>query len=147
MTEDRTDVLGRRIGAALLDFVVLAFVFVAVGLLAGDTSSEASGGRADASVNLGGAASVAFALISLLYYGLSEALTGQTLGKKALGVRVAKVDGSKAGPGAVVIRTLLRIVDSLPLAYLVGLIVVLVTGQRRQRLGDLAAGTTVVSAR
>ena len=147
MTEDRTDVLGRRIGAALLDFLVLAFVFVAVGLLAGDTSSDTSGGNANASVNLGGAASVAFALISLLYYGLSEALTGQTLGKKALGVRVAKVDGSKAGPGAVVIRTLLRIVDSLPLAYLVGLIVVLVTGQRRQRLGDLAAGTTVVSAR
>ncbi len=143
MNEDRTDVLGRRIGAALLDFLVLALVFVVVGLIGGDTSS----GEGNASVTLGGAATVAFALISLLYYGLSEALTGQTLGKKALGVRVARLDGSKAGAGAVVIRTLLRIVDSLPLAYLVGLIVVLVTGRRRQRLGDLAAGTTVVSAR
>jgi uncharacterized RDD family membrane protein YckC len=143
VNEDRTDVLGRRIGAALLDFLVLALVFVVVGLIGGDTSS----GEGNASVTLGGAATVAFALISLLYYGLSEALTGQTLGKKALGVRVARLDGSKAGAGAVVIRTLLRIVDSLPLAYLVGLIVVLVTGRRRQRLGDLAAGTTVVSAR
>jgi uncharacterized RDD family membrane protein YckC len=143
VNEDRTDVLGRRIAAALLDFLVLAFVFVVVGLIGGNTSS----GDGNASVTLGGAATVAFALISLLYYGLSEALTGQTLGKKALGVRVARLDGSKAGAGAVVIRTLLRIVDSLPLAYLVGLIVVLITGQRRQRLGDLAAGTTVVSAK
>ncbi len=135
--------LGRRIGAALLDFVVLALVFVGVGLVGGDTSS----GSGNASVTLGGAASLAFALLSLLYYGLSEALTGQTLGKKALGVRVAKVDGSTAGAGAVAIRTLLRIVDSLPLAYLVGLVAVLATGQRRQRLGDLAAGTTVVSAK
>ncbi len=143
MNEDRTDVLGRRIAAALLDVLLLAVVFVVVGLVGGDTSS----GNGNASVTLGGAATIVFGLLSLLYYGLSEALTGQTLGKKALGVRVARVDGSKAGAGAVVIRTLLRIVDQLPFAYLVGLIVVLVTGQRRQRLGDLAAGTTVVSAR
>jgi len=143
VNEDRTDVLGRRIGAALMDIIVLTVVFVLVGAIGGDTSS----GGGQASVTLGGAATVVFALLSLLYYGLSEALTGQTLGKKALGVRVARVDGAKAGAGAVAIRTLLRIVDSLPLAYLVGLIAVLATGQKRQRLGDLAAGTTVVSAR
>jgi len=143
VNEDRTDVLGRRIAAALLDVLILFVVFVVVGLAAGDTSS----GQGSASVSLGGAATVAFSLIALLYYGLSEALSGQTLGKRALGVRVARLDGTPAGAGAVAIRTLLRIVDSLPFAYLVGLIAVLATGRKRQRLGDLAAGTTVVSAR
>ena len=135
--------LGRRIGAALLDIVLLTVVFVVVAVVAGDTQTT----ETSASARLGSGATIAFAALGLLYYGLSEALTGQTLGKRALGIRVAKVDGSHPGPGAIAIRTLLRIVDNLPFAYLVGLIVVLVTGKRRQRLGDLAAGTTVVSAR
>jgi uncharacterized RDD family membrane protein YckC len=40
----------------------------------------------------------------------------------------------------------LRIVDGLPVAYLLGLIVILATGKRRQRIGDLAGDTTVVRA-
>jgi uncharacterized RDD family membrane protein YckC len=47
----------------------------------------------------------------------------------------------------VLARTVLRIVDALPIFYIVGLITVLATGRgRRQRVGDLAAGTLVVSA-
>ena len=40
-------------------------------------------------------------------------------------------------------RTLLRVVDGVGF-YLVGLVSMLATGERRQRLGDLAAGTVVV---
>jgi uncharacterized RDD family membrane protein YckC len=47
--------------------------------------------------------------------------------------------------GAIVLRTLLRVVDWLPF-YLVGFIVVLATGSRRRRLGDLAAKTSVARA-
>jgi hypothetical protein len=43
------------------------------------------------------------------------------------------------------VRTVLRVIDGIGL-YIVGLIVMLVTGQRRQRLGDLAGGTMVVDA-
>jgi uncharacterized RDD family membrane protein YckC len=140
--EDTTDVLGRRIGAALLDILLMAVLFVVVGLLIGDSSSD----DGNVSVNLeGGPAAVYFALV-LLYYGITEAVTGQTIGKRLLGIRVARVDGSRAGGGAIAVRTLLRIVDVLPLAYFVGFVCVLVTGQRRQRLGDLAAGTRVVPA-
>ncbi len=143
MTPDPDAALGRRIGAALLDALLLLVVFVVVGLVAGDTES----GGGNVSVQLGGGATLAFAALSLLYYGLSEAAGGQTLGKRAAGVRVVRVDtGAPPGVGAVVVRTLLRIVDSLPFLYLLGLIVVFATGKRRQRLGDLAAKTTVVRA-
>ena len=143
MTEDRTDVLGRRIGAALVDILLLTVLFVVVAVVAGQTETSGS----SASARLGTGATVAFAVLGLLYYGLAEALSGQTLGKRLLGIRVARLDGTPAGVGAIAIRTVLRIVDNLPLAYLLGFVVVLVTGQRRQRVGDLAAGTTVVSAR
>jgi hypothetical protein len=43
------------------------------------------------------------------------------------------------------VRTVLWVVDGAG-GYIVGLIVMLATGQRRQRLGDLAAGTIVVDA-
>ena len=45
----------------------------------------------------------------------------------------------------IAVRTVLRVIDGL-FMYLVGLVVMLVTGQRRQRLGDMAAGTMVVDA-
>jgi hypothetical protein len=81
----------------------------------------------------------------LYYYFALELLTGQTLGKKAMGLRVAQADGSPPELRQVAMRTVLRLVDGLGV-YLVGLITMLATGQRRQRLGDLAAGTIVTTA-
>ena len=142
MDQDPTDVLGRRIGAALLDVVVLAVLFVILGLLIGDTDS----GGGNVSVNLSGGPFLLWVALSLAYYGVLEAISGQTLGKRALGIRVVGEDrSSQAGAGKIAFRTLLRLIDGLAF-YLVGLVVVLVTGERRQRLGDLAAGTFVVRA-
>jgi uncharacterized RDD family membrane protein YckC len=73
-------------------------------------------------------------------------MTGQTLGKRLLGIRVVNQDGSRVSFGASFIRNILRIVDALPVLYIVGLITVLATGERRQRVGDLAARTRVVRA-
>jgi uncharacterized RDD family membrane protein YckC len=56
-----------------------------------------------------------------------------------------KLDGGRYGWKAVLLRNVLRIVDGLPVLYIVGLVTVAVT-QRNQRLGDLAAGTLVVRA-
>ena len=143
MNEDRTEVLGRRIAAALLDLVLLGLLFVVLGVLIGDSES----GDGNASVNLEGGGAILFFALTLLYYGVTEAMTGQTLGKRLLGVRVVSAaDGSKPSAGQIAGRTLLRMIDALPFAYLLGLIVVLATGRRRQRIGDLAAGTTVVAA-
>ncbi len=80
---------------------------------------------------------------ALLYYYATESQSGQTLGKRLLGLRVERQDGGAAGEREIVTRTVLRIVDGIGF-YLVGLVTMMVTGDRRQRLGDLAAGTVVV---
>ena len=67
---------------------------------------------------------------------------GQTLGKKLLRLRVMDAQGLRLQFSQVVIRNLLRFVDSLPALYLVGGLVCLFN-QRAQRLGDFAANTIV----
>ena len=59
-------------------------------------------------------------------------------------IRVVRDDGAKPGVGPTFIRTLLRFIDGLFL-YIVGVISIFATGERRQRLGDLAAKTKVVA--
>jgi uncharacterized RDD family membrane protein YckC len=68
---------------------------------------------------------------------------GQSLGKRLLRLRVVDERGLRLTFAQVVLRNLLRFIDALPMAYLVGGIAALVT-RRGQRLGDLAAGTLVV---
>ena len=68
---------------------------------------------------------------------------GQTLGKRLLRLRVMDVHGLRLQFSQVVIRNLLRFVDNLPVAYMVGGLFCLIT-RRSQRLGDLAANTIVV---
>lgn len=79
----------------------------------------------------------------LAYYVAMEAAFKATLGKMAVGVRIAAADGSPVGIRAVLIRNGLRIVDGL-LFYLVGAVAAW-NSPLRQRLGDRVAGTVVVS--
>jgi uncharacterized RDD family membrane protein YckC len=98
-------------------------------------------------------ADVAEALVAILYFGLSIvyglvlewAWRGQTVGKRLLGLRVMDEEGRRLQPAQIVMRNLLRSVDVLPACYLVGGAGMLLS-RRRQRLGDLAAGTIVVRA-
>jgi uncharacterized RDD family membrane protein YckC len=68
---------------------------------------------------------------------------GQTVGKRVLGLRVMDVNGLRLQLSQIIIRNLIRALDSLPLFYLVGGVVCLIS-RHFQRLGDLAAGTIVV---
>jgi len=68
---------------------------------------------------------------------------GQTLGKRVLGLRVMDEQALKLEFSQVVVRNLLRLVDALPVLYLVGGISCVLT-RRFQRLGDLVANTIVV---
>jgi uncharacterized RDD family membrane protein YckC len=68
---------------------------------------------------------------------------GWTPGKRLVGIRVVRWDGTAIGFSQSAVRNLLRLVDNLPLGY--GLAFVVAIGNReRRRLGDLAAGTLVV---
>lgn len=71
---------------------------------------------------------------------------GQTPGKKMLGISVVQDDLTPVTFGTSLVRNLLRTADFLPFFYLFGL-VTMVSNRRFQRLGDLAAGTLVISVR
>jgi uncharacterized RDD family membrane protein YckC len=98
---------------------------------------------------LGGGVGVALFAIALfaavfLYDILFEVLAaGRTPGKRITHLRVVRERGTPVDLPASAIRNLLRLIDWLPGAYLLGLASILLT-ERNQRLGDLAGGTLVV---
>jgi uncharacterized RDD family membrane protein YckC len=122
----------RRMLAALIDLAVVgaggAAILVAAGVLGGSGSMSAP-------------LAAVVAAWALYYYFACETGGGQTLGKKVLGLRVVTLDGRAPGMRDVAVRTVLRLIDTA----LVGLVSMLATGERRARLGDLAAGTIIVS--
>jgi len=71
---------------------------------------------------------------------------GQTVGKRLFKLRVIDSQGLRLQLSQIVIRNLLRLVDSLPLMYLVGGTASLFS-RKYQRLGDLAANTVVARER
>ncbi len=88
---------------------------------------------------------VLFGLPIFLYNLLFEVLmNGQSPGKHFLHIRVTKIDGSKPTFGSYLIRWMLRLVDISMASGSVALLTILLNG-KGQRLGDLAAGTTVIS--
>jgi uncharacterized RDD family membrane protein YckC len=127
----------RRVLAALIDLAVVgvgwAVLLAAAGVL-GEPASEV--GAPLTAVGIGWA---------LYYYFACESGSGQTIGKRVMNLRVVGTDGAPAGMREIALRTVLRVVDGL-FFYLVGLIVMLATRERRGRLGDLVGGTMIVSA-
>lgn len=89
---------------------------------------------------------VFFVFIYLAYFVVLEALWSRTLGKFFQGLVVRKLDGNPCDWKAALIRGSLRIVEVNPL-LLGGLPagLVIIASERKQRLGDLLAGTVVVS--
>ncbi|MES2515549.1 MAG: RDD family protein [Bacteroidota bacterium] len=80
----------------------------------------------------------------LMYHFLSETLmNGQSFGKKIIGIKVVKLDGTQPGISSYVLRSILRIIDLQLFSGVIGLITVVVS-DNSQRLGDMAAGTTVI---
>ena len=131
MSADRTQLDGTRVVALLIDgFLLLPVALVLRG----------NAGGWDFDVTL------VIAAISLSYFFICETLFGQTLGKRVKGLRVLRSDGQPAPVNAVAARTVLRVIDALPNFYLVGVLVMILSGKRRQRMGDLVGGTIVTRA-
>ena len=131
----------RRVLAGLIDLVVVA-AGAALILFAADALPSGSGSARD---EVGSGLYLLTTAWALYYYFACESGGGQTLGKRLMRLRVVRADGGEAGMGEIAVRTVLRVVDGIGL-YLVGLVVMLVSGKRRQRLGDMAGGTIVVDA-
>ena len=81
------------------------------------------------------------ALVYFLYHPVLEiALKGRTPGKRVAGIRIVTVEGQTPDVSALLIRNIFRLIDSLPIFYVVGLVCVLLSA-RQVRIGDMAAGT------
>ena len=126
--------VGRRAVAIIIDVIVLGIVGWIIGMMTGQTSPEG--------FNLVGGPAFLFFFIGLAYYVVMEKVSGGTLGKMALGLKVVKESGEPLDWAASLIRNVLRIVDGF-FFYLVGAIIVW-TSKKKQRLGDMVAHTLVV---
>ncbi len=83
---------------------------------------------------------VVWGLGSFFYFGISElCLRGQTLGKRSSKIRVVKVDGFALDAISILVRNVFRVVDHLPVLWIVPLL-----SARSQRFGDMIAGTIVI---
>lgn len=133
-------VTGRRVLATIIDGIVLGIISFVINI---PTLILGGAGAEGASSAYSTVANLLFAIVAIAYFVVMEGRLGQTVGKMVVGVEVVREGRTVApGYGAAALRTLLRIVDGL-FAYLVAFIVVLVS-DKRQRLGDMAAGTQVV---
>jgi len=133
--------MGSRFLAQFIDLLLLLLVFILFTLAVG--VAGAFGGNTLISVLYGVGS---FALF-LLYFPICEAMTsGQTLGKRAMRLRVVGDRGEPVTLTQVAIRNLIRIVDFLPALYGIGVITLFIQGGAK-RLGDFAAGTLVVRER
>lgn len=84
-------------------------------------------------------------LPAFLYYFLLETfMDGKTIGKNFLNIRVVKLDGTKPGFSSYFIRWILRILDITLTSGGIAVFTILIRG-KGQRVGDIAAGTTVIS--
>jgi len=127
-----------RFFAFLMDFVIylvaiLIFWWMVVSIVG------------DAITGWGGAfISMSFSVGLLFYHLVSELFgSGQSLGKRALNIRVVRLDGLEPGLGEYLLRSILLMLDfTFSLGALGGILIG--STYKHQRLGDLAANTTVV---
>lgn len=84
-------------------------------------------------------------LPAFFYYLILETfMNGATIGKRIMSIRVVKIDGSTPNFSSYFIRWVMRIVDVALSTGGVAVLTILLRGNG-QRLGDIAAGTTVIT--
>lgn len=131
--------LRERATAFLLDaLMVLFFYALMLGLL-----GISLGGSGLISLLLG-----LFPIILFVAYQLfSEvAANGQSWGKKRMGIRVVRLDGQEPGLSDYLLRAVFHIVDTVLSGTLLAALFIS-SSSKHQRLGDMAANTTVIRLR
>lgn len=164
---DPTAVMGRRVGAAVIDGLIVfapAVAIISSNLQSYDYASDeiatdsctqyqdehesgvcATAGHTMYFTDSANAAPLYLLGFSLVMFVVLQGLTGWSLGKLMTGLRVVQADGRAIGLPRAALRWLLWIVDSLPFLWLVGLITSFTTVGHR-RVGDMVAKSYVVRA-
>jgi uncharacterized membrane protein SpoIIM required for sporulation/uncharacterized RDD family membrane protein YckC len=140
---------GARSFAFLIDLLIrsglaLVYLVVAALLIFGNLDFEINPDRETLWYLAG--ATPATAIYFLYHLILEPLMSGRTPGKRLTGVRVLTPEGLVPTTGALLTRNVFRIIDSMPLLYVVGLMFVFFS-KRHLRLGDLAAGTVIAMER
>ncbi|EJG03259.1 RDD family protein [Flavobacterium sp. F52] len=136
--------VGERLGAFFIDLFIIICYITALSIVLFDWLQLDR-----LMVNLDGWSRGAIFLLlysPVIVYSLvlESVFEGQSLGKKLLKIKVVKIDGYQAGFGDYLIRWFFRVIDFFTFFGLPGLITV-ITSQKSQRLGDMAAGTAVIT--
>ena len=129
-----------RFVSAIVDIVIQVVVLVCAAIVLGILGGAGFGG--------GGVAvaiwfAISFAVITFYDVFFEVFNSGRTPGKVLNGLRVVRVSGHPVTFLTSAIRNIVRLVDFLPSAYLLGAVVILAT-RKNQRIGDVVAGTLVV---
>ena len=133
--------IGERILAFLIDILVeIAYIIAVIQVI--DALELKLNFRSD---SLGVIILYFFLFIPIIFYDiLSEIfLNGQSIGKKAMNIKVIRTNGRQADIGQYALRWFFRVIDVKFSAGLVAIIGISANG-RGQRLGDLAADTCVI---
>ncbi len=135
--------VGDRIFAQLLDILVMIAYIVVVGFFLDITGLTTT---IEAMDNWSIMAVYGIIYSPIMFYTIvQESLwEGQTIGKRIMKTKVIKLDGYQAGFGDYLVRWLFRLVEVFIGNGIIGLIAI-IASQKNQRLGDMAAGTAVIT--
>ena len=129
--------LGERIAARMIDFGLLIAVLLLFFLFSGLVSNPKTNVFFIGLMIIYAVAYVFYHLICEIFF------NGQSPGKKLMKIKVISLDGGQASIGQYFIRWLFRLVDFWLTGQVGGLLCVTLS-ERKQRIGDLVAGTTVI---
>jgi len=137
--------LGDRILARLIDYAVFVGLYLAVliilGVVGGFVNYYNSNGQNIGMYILFGA----WFLLCLVYDLVSEIFfNGQSLGKRAMNIKVISLTGARPRVGQYLLRWIFRIIDFGITGGSAAIITVALT-DKKQRIGDIVADTTVVN--
>ncbi len=137
--------LGERIVARIIDFAIFIFILIALGTIAAIFFNGSVPGTWHLASGILYGLYIAV-LACLVFYDLicEVFLNGQSVGKRIMKIKVISLDGARPSLGQYVIRWLFRIVDFL-ITFNMAALVAVIFSKNKQRIGDMAAGTTLVS--